>query len=82
MTQPTPTTPTIPSVSVKLPTLRSVKKLGRDAIAVAAASLATFLAGPHGVNALNLGPEESAVITGIFLFGYRWIRGVVGREPT
>lgn len=78
MTQPSP----IPQVTISLPTLRSVKKFGRDAVVVGTAALATFVTGPHGVNALNLGPEESAVITGIFLFAYRWVRGIVGKEPT
>lgn len=78
MTQPT----AIPAVTIKLPSLRSLQKLGRDALVAGIAALATFLSGPHGVGALNLGPEESALITSGFLFIYRWSRGLVGKEPS
>ena len=77
MTQPTP----FPTVTITLPSMRSVQKLGRDGIVVAAATLATFLTGPHGISALNLNPEESTAVTGVLLFAYRWMRGLIGKEP-
>ena len=68
--------------TTKTPSARTVRKLGRDTILYGVSAMVLFFLGDAGLGTLELPAEQGVLIVAGINFVHRYIRQLLGAEPT